>query len=167
MVSVEVGLGLAFVLVGIALLLLEASSPGFFVGVPATILVALGLLALLFPDLFFSPWSPVIAVLVGAPMTYLTFLLYQRIAPPGPPTTTVGTSLVGRTGRVVRKVDPETIQGKVNIGNQVWSARTEGDEPIEEGVRVRVVASQGVHVVVVPLEAPAPGLGREKEVKES
>lgn len=155
MVSFEVGLGLAFVLGGVGLFLLEAASPGFFIGVPATILIALGLIAMFFPNFILSPWSPVIAIVVGAPTTYLTFLLYQRLAPPSPPTTTVATSLVGRTGRVVRLVNPDSLMGKVNIGNQVWSATTEEDE-IEEGTRVRVVSSEGVHVVVEPIEAATP-----------
>ncbi len=166
MVEFDVALGLVFLVVGIVLLLVEAASPGFFIGVPATILIVLGLLGMFVPNFYFSPWAPVTAIAVGAPLTYATILLYQRLAPPSPPTTTSGGSLIGRKGLVVREVVPDSIRGKVNIDNQVWSATSE--DPIPEGTRVKVVSSRGVHVVVErsqgkpPKEEPI-----EKKEKES
>lgn len=115
-------------------------------------LIVLGMLGMFIPNFYLSPWAPVTAIAVGAPLTYLTILLYQRLAPPEPPTTTVGESLVGRNGIVVKEVVPNSIQGKVNIDNQVWSATAE--KPIREGTKVTVVASRGVHVVVEPVESP-------------
>lgn len=153
MVALDVALGIGFLIVGIVLLLVEAASPGFFIGVPATILIVLGLLGMFIPNFYFSPWAPITAIAVGAPLTYLTIVLYQRLAPPSPPTTTSGGSLVGMFGRVVRELDPDSIMGKVNIDNQVWSATAE--EALPEGTRVRVVRSRGVHVVVE--RAPPPG----------
>lgn len=157
MVTFEVGLGFTFVIVGIALLLAEAAAPGFFIGVPATILIVLGLFGMFIPGFFVSPLAPITALLVGGPVIFVTILLYQRLAPPEAPSATVATSLIGRTGRVVARVIPDSLRGKVNIGNQVWSA-TSVEEEIEEGTRVRVVHSEGVHVVVEPLDAAsAPG----------
>jgi membrane protein implicated in regulation of membrane protease activity len=163
MVSFEFALGLTFVIVGIVLLLIEASSPGFFIGVPATVLIVLGLIGMYVPGFFLSPWAPIIAIVVGAPLTYVAILLYQRLAPPSPPTTTVGESLIGRTGVVVRDVVRDSIEGKVSIDNQVWSA-TSGDT-IPKGSRVRVVDSKGVHVIVEEVvEEPEEGeLQGEKE----
>ncbi len=162
----DVILGLGFLVAGIVLLLVEAASPGFFIGVPATILIVLGLLGMFVPNFYFSIWAPIIAIAVGAPLTYLTILLYQRLAPPSPPTTTVGGSLIGRFGRVEREVVPDSIRGKVNIENQVWSATAE--EPIPAGARVRVVRSRGVHVVVevAPREAPKPSAPAPEEPSE-
>jgi membrane-bound ClpP family serine protease len=154
MVTFEEILALTFLVVGLVLLLVEASSPGFFVGVVATILIVLGLLGLFVPGFFTSPLAPISVIVVGAPVTYVTILLYQRLAPPSPPTTTVGDSLIGRRGRVVRRVIPDSIGGKVNIDNQVWSATSE--EPIEEGEQVRVVDSRGVHVVLKRWEPAEP-----------
>ncbi|MFQ5986379.1 MAG: NfeD family protein [Thermoplasmata archaeon] len=151
MVTFEEILALTFLVVGLVLLLVEASSPGFFVGVVATILIVLGILGLFVQDFFTSPLAPITVIVVGAPVTYVTILLYQRLAPPSPPMTTVGDSLIGRRGRVERRVIPDSIEGKVNIDNTMWSATAE--EPIEEGVRVQVVDSRGVHVVVTPWEA--------------
>jgi membrane protein implicated in regulation of membrane protease activity len=162
MVSFEFALGLTFVVVGIVLLLIEASSPGFFIGVPATVLIVLGLIGMYVPGFFVSPWAPVVAIVVGAPLTYVAILLYQRLAPPAPPTTTVGESLIGKTGLVVREVVPDSIQGKVRIDNQVWSATSE--ETIPEGSRVTVVGSRGVHVVVERVETK-PEEGKEKETE--
>ncbi|MFQ5986962.1 MAG: NfeD family protein [Thermoplasmata archaeon] len=164
MVTFEEALGMAFLVAGLVLLLVEASSPGFFIGVVATILLVLGILGLFIPGFFVSPLAPISVILVGAPVTYVTILLYQRLAPPSPPTTTVGESLIGRRGRVVRRVIPDSIEGKVNIDNTVWSA-TSG-EPIEEGARVQVVDSRGVHVVVAPWEAKAAEETREMEEKQ-
>lgn len=146
MVSFEFVLGLAFIVVGIVLLLVEASSPGFFIGVPATILILLGIMGMYIPGFYLSPWAPVTAIIVGAPLTYVTILLYQRLAPPSPPTTTVGESLKGRTGLVVKEVIPDSIAGKVRVEGQVWSATSE--EVIPEGSHVEVVGSEGVHLVV-------------------
>ncbi len=153
MVAFDVALGIVFLVVGIVLLLVEAASPGFFIAVPATILIVLGLLGMFIPDFYFSPWAPITAIAVGAPLTYVTILLYQRLAPPGPPTTTVGGSLIGRAGVVVREVLPNSIMGKVNIDNQVWSATSA--ERIPEGTKVNVVDSRGVHVIVEREEKPA------------
>ncbi len=156
MVSLDVGLGLTFLILGIVLLLVEAASPGFFIGIPATVLIVLGILGLFIPNFFFQPLAPIIAIAVGAPLTYVTILLYQRLAPPSPPVTTVGGSLIGRTGVVVKRIVPDTIEGKVNIENQVWSATS--DSPIPEGTKVKVIASRGVHVTVERIEKkPAEG----------
>ncbi|MFQ5838121.1 MAG: NfeD family protein [Thermoplasmata archaeon] len=166
MVSFDFTLGLTFVIVGIVLLLIEASSPGFFIGVPATILIVLGLLGMYIPNFFLQPWAPITAIVVGVPLTYVTILLYQRLAPPSPPTTTVGESLIGRTGLVIREVVPDSIEGKVNIDNQVWSATSA--DAIAEGTRVRVVGSSGVHVILEPVnEAKAEEIESEKEKKET
>ncbi|MEE8231789.1 MAG: NfeD family protein [Thermoplasmata archaeon] len=164
MVTFEEILALTFLVVGLVLLLLEAASPGFFVGVLATILIVLGLLGIVVPGFFTSPLAPITVIVVGAPVTYFTILLYQRLAPPSPPTTTVGDSLIGKRGRVVRRVIPDSINGKVNIDNTVWSATAE--EPIGKGVRVQVVDSRGVHVVVIPWEGKAAEKTTEIEEKQ-
>ncbi len=158
-------MALTFLVVGIVLLLVEAAAPGFFIGIPATVLIILGVLGLFVPNFFFTPLAPIIAIAVGAPLTYVVILLYQRLAPPSPPVTTVGGSLVGRRGVVVRRVVPDSIEGKVNIENQVWSATALS--PIPEGTKVQVVGSRGVHVTVEkvgeqPAEGESESAGEEK-----
>jgi len=134
------------VLAGVVLLVIEAISPGAFLIVPATIVIIIGVLGLVYPDLLFSIWSPIIAVVLFVPMTYVTIKLYQRLAPPAPPQTTVATSLVGQKGVVTRTVRPNSLTGKVRIEHDIWSATAASE--IREGKKVVVKSSEGVHVTV-------------------
>ena len=143
-------LGLAFIIIGILMLLAELSSPGAFILVPATVLVVLGFVGIVAPDVLISWWSPVIVTVVVIPITYVTMRLYQRLAPPAPPETTVATSLVGMTGVVVSEVTPNTLKGKVRIAHDIWSA-TSG-KAIPAGKKVVVKTSEGVHVTVEEIE---------------
>ncbi len=154
MQSIEMELwviGLTFIIVGIFMLLAEATSPGFFIAIPGTVLIVLGIIGMIVPDIIFgSIWGPIIAVIIAAPATIVTILLYQRLATPGPPTTTAATSLIGKKGIVTKEIIPETISGKVRIMNQIWSATSV--EPISKGARIVVVDSKGVHVVVKKIQ---------------
>ena len=101
-------------------------------------------------DTFQTAWRiarpNAIVVVVAVPVTLITVKGYQKLAEPAPPSTTVAESLVGRTGVVVTATVPGTMRGKVRIDNDIWSATS--DEPIEEGARVTVDSSEGVHVHV-------------------
>ena len=137
---------IALIIVGAILLIIEAFSPGAFMVIPGTVLVILGLIGAAFPDILYSWWSPVIALVVAIPVTLVTIKGYQRLAVPEPPTTTVVDSLVGRTGRVTVATESGNMRGKVKIGSDTWSATS--DEPIEAGAEVIVESSEGVHVHV-------------------
>jgi len=56
-------------------------------------------------------------------------------------------SFAGMTGVVTRTIDPVTFDGKVRIEGNVWSAVSERGT-IPEGAQVRVVRSEGVHIIV-------------------
>ncbi len=146
MVITPTDVAIAMVLAGVVLLVIEALSPGAFIIVPATIVIIIGIMGLIYPDLLFSIWSPILAVILFVPMTYVTIKLYQRLAPPAPPQTTVATSLVGMKGVVTKKVRPNSLAGKVRIDHDVWSATS--DKEIQEGSKVVVKSSEGVHVFV-------------------
>ena len=139
-------LALAFVIIGILMLLAEVSSPGMFLLVPATVLMVLGGIGLVYPDVLLSWWAPLAAVVIVGPMTYVSIKLYQKLAPPAPPETTVATSLVGMTGVVESAVSPNSLKGKVRIDHDTWSATS--DKVIPVGSKVVVRASEGVHVKV-------------------
>ncbi|UCE91116.1 MAG: NfeD family protein [Methanobacteriota archaeon] len=149
-------LALAFVIIGVLMLLAEAASPGAFIIVPATVLLVLGGVGLIYPDWLLTWWAPLAAVIVLVPMTLVTMKIYQNLAPPAPPETTVGTSLVGQMGVVVSDVHPHSLRGKVRIQHDTWSA-TSRTTMIPAGTRVVVTASEGVHVTVeeAPGEAAA------------
>jgi membrane protein implicated in regulation of membrane protease activity len=139
-------LGLALLIIGILMVLAELASPGAFILVPATVLIVLGGMGFIAPDLLLSWWSPLLAVVILIPMTFVTMKLYQKLAPPAPPETVVATSLVGQMGVVEREVVPHIITGKVRIAHDTWSATSEKN--IQVGKKVVVKASEGVHVTV-------------------
>jgi len=141
-----VSVGLAMLIIGILMILAEVASPGAFILVPATVLIVLGAIGMVEPKILLSWWSPIIAVVILLPMTYVTMLMYQKLAPPVPPETTVATSLVGMTGVVEREVLPNILTGKVRIAHDTWSATSSRAIPV--GRKVVVKASEGVHVTV-------------------
>ena len=93
------------------------------------------------PDFLISIYSPIVAVALALPVTLITIKLYQVLAKPVPPTTTVTDSLIGKKGKVVTATDPNSLKGKVRIGMDIWSANSE--EPIAEGEQVEVTAAEG------------------------
>lgn len=139
-------LGVVLIVIGVLMLIVEATTPGFFIAIPASVLIVIGTIGVWIPDLFWSPLTPIIAVVLTVPMSIITIHLYKKLAPPEPPTTTVGTSLIGKRGVVMARIIPRTLKGKVKLESQIWSATSEKE--IEEGRDVEVVESKGVHVIV-------------------
>lgn len=148
--------GYGLVALGVIMFLIEASMPGFFIGVPATILVLLGVFALVVPDFdIFTQWAPLVTVLVGVPATFVSIWAYRKLAPPDQePTTQTGTNLIGLEGVVTVPVTPDAPRGKVKIQHQIWSAISDTAQTIPEHARVRIVRVDGVIVVVAPLSMP-------------
>ncbi len=144
---IDLSFGWLLIVLGTALLLIEAFSPGFFAAVPGTVMILLGILLLLGIDIFGSVWGVLIGVVIAMVTAGFTIWLYSRITPDESPVTISRDSLVGMEGLVLRSVDPNTLSGKVRIAGQDWSARSPGG-PIPPGKRVRVVRSEGVHIIV-------------------
>ncbi|HVL48584.1 MAG TPA: NfeD family protein [Candidatus Thermoplasmatota archaeon] len=142
----------AFIILGILLLLIEAAMPGFFIAVPATVLVLLGLIAFAVPEFDLFSWqAPALAFVIGLPATVLTILAYRKMAPAtAPPTTMSGDRLVGRECVVTRAIEPTSSKGKVRLGLEEWSATA--DAPIEVGARVRIERVDGVILRVAAVE---------------
>lgn len=140
--------GWIIIAAGVVLLLIEAYNPGFFLAVPGTTLIILGIIALLFPSLFVSPMIIVIGIVMVLISSGISIWVYSHLTPEGvTPVTVSRDSLEGKTGIVVKSVDSDSISGKVLIDNVEWSARSMGKN-IDKGKKVRVVFSEGVHVVV-------------------
>lgn len=143
-----IALGWILIVAGAALLLAEAYHPGFFIAVPATVMIIIGALLLLGVDILTSPWGLVVGVLAAIGAASATVWFYGRLTPGHePPRTLSRDSLVGLEGMVVAPVDVETLAGKVRLGSMDWSARSESGV-IPAGKRVIVVRSEGVHIVV-------------------
>ena len=137
---------LIIIVIGALLILAEALNPGAFLVIPGSVLVIVGIIGFAVPDFLFSIYSPLTAILVAIPATLITIRLYQRLAEPVPPTTSVSDSLIGKEGKVTVRTGPDDLKGKVKIGMEVWSANS--DEEIEEGESVVVIAAEGVHITV-------------------
>ena len=131
---------------GALFLIYEAFSPGGFCVIPGAVLLVLGVVGLLWPEVLMSIWSPVIALAVAIPVTLVTLKAYQYLARPEPPTTTVADSLIGKEGVIVVPTEIGNMKGKVKIGSDTWSATS--DEVMPEGTKVVVESSEGVHVHV-------------------
>ncbi len=141
----EIDIGWIMIIVGLVLLIVEASQPGFFVAVPGTILIVLGTVTLLIPE-FAQDYAPAIIVVTALISSIITITFYRKIAPGQKPFATSMDILAGKEGIVVSTIRPDSISGKVKIDNQVWSAT--GDSVIEEGKKIIVIKSEGVHLKV-------------------
>lgn len=62
-------------------------------------------------------------------------------------------SVIGKTGVVVKEINPTEGVGQVKIGGEVWSAKAEDVIPI--GSQVEVVEIDGVKAVVKPVKVTA------------
>ena len=146
--QLSLSFGWLLIIGGTVFLLIEAASPGFFIAVPGTVLIILGILFVLGVDVFSSPAGVIIGVGVALAASLVTIWIYRRINPgEESPTTISRDSLLGKEGIVVKAVDQDSLSGKVQVAGQEWSARTQGGV-IQPGIHVRVVRSEGVHIVV-------------------
>ena len=144
-------IAIILMIIGLILLIIEALTPGFFAVIPGAILMVIGILGYFVDGYFDNPLMLVVTVIVVAFLVSIfTVKFYQMLAKPEPPETTVTESMVGKTGIVTVKTDPNSIRGKVKVGSDTWSATS--DEVIEKGTEVIIYAGEGVHVRVRPRE---------------
>ncbi|MBS3816405.1 MAG: NfeD family protein [Candidatus Thermoplasmatota archaeon] len=143
--------GIVLIAIGIILFIIEATDPGFFIAIPAGVLITLGFMFIFFPGQVLSIWTPLVVAAVVLPLMFISLKFYQNISPPSKPTTTMTTSLEGETAQVVKEIEPNNISGKVKVsGSKIWSATA--DEKIEVGEKVKIVKAEGVKLVVERLE---------------
>ncbi len=141
----DMSLGILLVIVGIILLIAETHTPGFFIAIPGTVLVIIGIAYIFMPTI--DPILLAVVTLVGTMITlFAVMMFYKKLGEPEPPSTTTIDTLVGKTGVVIKKIEPNTLTGKVRIDSDVWSATA--DHEIKEGTKVVVIRGEGVHVVV-------------------
>ena len=56
-------------------------------------------------------------------------------------------SLVGKNALVTKKIT-EFDRGEIKLNGQIWSAKTEDDSTLEEGIKCEVVRIEGVQAIV-------------------
>ena len=144
-------LGIVLLAAGVLLFVVELVHPGAFLLVPGTVLLAGALMYILLPDfLLNSPFGPLIIIILAMIAAVVTVPIYRRLAPVHRPMVSTPSSLEGRVGLVTTAVVPDSLSGKVQIDSEIWSARS--DRAIPVGSKVRVIAGEGVCVVVRPVE---------------
>lgn len=145
-------IGLAFIIIGILLFLVEATMPGFLVAVPGTVLIALGILMSF--DIVTGIWLLPIGLVVGLGSLYGTVKFYQTFATPDTPSEMSIESYVGKTGKVTKAVSPDTASGKVRVDREEMRAITcdSCNSDIAVGTSVEVVSAEGITLTVKPKE---------------
>lgn len=150
MADLATWLSIGLILTGLLLLLLEAMNPGFFIAVPGTIMVGLGLMGLIAGDLLFGPWAAIMIPVIGIPATIATIWFYRTVAPPGTkPYTMAGDSLPGETGTVEQPIAPGA-PGRVRVRGTAWKAAAA--QVLEPGTPVVVTRVDGLTLTVERLE---------------
>jgi membrane protein implicated in regulation of membrane protease activity len=146
--------GVALVVIGLILFGLELVHPGALLFIPGSIILVAGILYIFFPSTLLSTPYGVITILVVAIVAALVQIpFYQWVAPNHRPMTSTSAGFTGQTAMVVSPIVPDSLSGKVRIGTEVWSARS--DAPIPSGTRVRIISGEGVSVRVVPIDETA------------
>ena len=145
-------IGLAFIIIGILLFLVEATMPGFLVAVPGTVLIALGILMSF--DIVTGIWLLPVGLVVGLGSLYGTVKFYQTFATPDTPSEMSIESYVGKTGKVTKAVSPDTASGKVRVEREEMRAITcdSCNSDIAVGTSVEVVSAEGITLTVKPKE---------------
>ena len=145
-------IGLAFIIIGILLFLVEATMPGFLVAVPGTVLIALGILMSF--EIVTGIWLLPIGLVVGLGSLYGTVKFYQTFATPDTPSEMSIESYVGKTGKVTKAVSPDTASGKIRVDREEMRAITcdSCNSDIAVGTSVEVVSAEGITLTVKPKE---------------
>ncbi len=102
-------------------------------------------------------WS--VFVFGGAILFFVMYRWAQRFMRDTPRQPGVGADrVVGLTGIVTTDIAPDDTdrKGRVTIEGEVWGALADGDDGIEAGRRVTVLAMKGTRVVVTPVIAGEP-----------
>lgn len=115
----------------------------------ATIWFALGALVAWIFAAFDAPLIVQILVflLSSGILLYFTRPIAQKFLKIGHTKTNADT-LKGKTGIVIENIDNIQGTGQVNVGGQIWSAKTAYNEKIDEGTQIEILDIQGVKLVV-------------------
>ena len=139
-------IGLAFIIVGVLLFIVEVFQPGFLIAVPGTVFIVLGVLMSFNLDL--GLWILPIGLVVGLGSLFGTMRLYQSLAPPDTPSEMSIENVIGKSGVVSKDVEANTMMGKAKIGREEFRATS--DTNIPKGTKVKVTNAEGITVTVIP-----------------
>ena len=61
-------------------------------------------------------------------------------------------SIIGKKALVIKTIDPIHSVGQIKLNGEVWTAESENNEVIEEGLEVEVLKIKGVKAIVKPVK---------------
>jgi membrane protein implicated in regulation of membrane protease activity len=136
-----------WIIVGVAFLILEVFTPGFFVA-------SLGVGAFLASVASYFDLSPtwqIVAMTVGTLLTFLFVrpLILATHKRKADPRETGTNALIGRDALVLETIVNSTNRGRVKIGGEEWKARSSTGEDIAEDVTVKVDKIEGATAFVI------------------
>jgi membrane protein implicated in regulation of membrane protease activity len=88
------------------------------------------------------------AATTGAAYVLIRFYLVRHNASPSQPL--AGNRMIGKTGVVLKALDPVADTGIVRVDREQWRAEPDEHVAVPEGTRVTVIAVEGAHLVVRP-----------------
>ncbi len=137
-----------WIIIGIVFFIVEIFTPGFIVatfggGCLLAAIPAYFQLQFLWQLLVFS---------LGTLIFFLTVrpLYLKYIFPPEEQTPTNVDALIGQKALVIEEIDALNNKGRVKVGGEDWKAISEKSPKIAEGELVKVVAIDGVKLIVEP-----------------
>lgn len=143
-----------WVWLGLAIILsvAEIFTSGFFLlpfGIGAAVAAAL---EFFFPGSLAWQW----AAFIGISSALLVVLrrVANRITHDSP-VGLAGNRLIGKTGVVIERLDPQSGTGRVRVEREEWRAEAPGHGPVEVGTHVEVTLLEGTHLKVRPVDSPA------------
>lgn len=133
----------------IVMIIIEAATTAL-----ATIWFAAGALVAMIMDLCGAPHT--LQIIVMAAVSVVTFVICMIWIRPKLESLrraniqrTNADRLIGMEGVVIVPVNPVEGKGQVKVEGQIWSAKS--DSAIDEGIKVRIKAIEGVKLIVDPV----------------
>ena len=138
-----------WLIIMVVMLIIEAATTAL-----ATIWFAAGALVAMIMDLCGAPHN--LQIIVMAAVSVVTFLICMIWIRPKLESLrrakiqrTNADRLIGMEGVVIVPVNPVEGKGQVKVEGQIWSAKSES--AIDEGIKVRIKAIEGVKLIVDPV----------------
>ena len=143
--GISVSMAVIWLALAVIFLIIEAITVGL-----ATIWFAAGAFAAFVLSLLNVPVLAQVVIFLAVSCCLLVFTrkIFVEKLRTGSESTNVD-ALIGETGIVTEEIRPLTV-GQVKINGQVWSALGKDDETIEKDRLVKVIAIEGVNLIVIP-----------------
>ncbi|MGN0681833.1 MAG: NfeD family protein [Candidatus Fimisoma sp.] len=143
--GISVSMAVIWLALAVIFLIIEAITVGL-----ATIWFAAGAFAAFVLSLLNVPVLAQVVIFLAVSCCLLVFTrkIFVEKLRTGSESTNVD-ALIGETGIVTEEIRPLTV-GQVKINGQIWSALGKDDETIEKDRLVKVIAIEGVKLIVIP-----------------